>query len=158
MNSTDDGALESLLFNLVYCSHAKANFTTSEIDQLLSVARRNNASHHITGWLVYSSGIFFQWLEGSRGDVKRLMAVIAADPRHDSIVVLSEAEEVRERLFSEWDMELVSPEDIREVLFDAIGASKEPNNVGALQVLVNQLDAHSAASAKRPVKHRVDEY
>ena len=72
MNSTDDGELERLLFNLVYCSHANTNFKASEIDQLLSVARRNNASHQITGWLVYSSGIFFQWLEGSRREVKRV--------------------------------------------------------------------------------------
>jgi hypothetical protein len=158
MNSTDDGGPESLLFSLVYCSHATANFTASDLHQLLSVAQRNNASHQITGWLVYSSGIFFQWIEGSRGHVKTLMAVIAADPRHDSIVVLSEAEEVRERLFAEWDMELVSTEEIREVLVDASGASKDPNTVGALHGLINQLDAHSTASAQRPLKHRVDEY
>jgi Sensors of blue-light using FAD len=138
---------ESLLFYLVYCSRQTRPFTEADIDQLVAVAQRNNARQNITGWLVYSSGIFFQWLEGGRHDVQRLMLTIVADERHDTIVVLSEEEEVRERLFSKWDMELVSAEDIRAVLQDAIDTSDDPKCVGALRMLLEELDSKSIATA-----------
>ncbi len=141
MATFDDETEESLLFNLVYCSRASTPMQDADIEAIVAVARRNNARQHLTGWLVYSSGIFFQWLEGEKTDVRRLMALIEADPRHNTVVVLSEAEEVRERLFSEWDMELVSPEDIRAVLFDALGASSNAKSKAALKKLVQELDS-----------------
>lgn len=137
---------EALLFYLVYCSRAVTHFDDAGIEQLVAVAQRNNARHNITGWLVYSCGIFFQWLEGSRHDVQRLMLTIVADPRHDTIVVLTEEEEVRERLFSGWDMELVPPEDIRSVLVDAIGASDDPRCAKALRLLLEELDSRAIAA------------
>ena len=146
MSVSDQEVEESHLFSLVYCSRASAQLPAADIAHIASVARQNNASRHITGWLVYSSGIFFQWLEGKRDDVKRLMQIIAADPRHNTIVVLSEAEEVRERLFSGWDMELVAPEDIRAVLFDAINASTNSKSTDALQKLVQELDSREIAT------------
>ena len=70
------------------------------------------------------------------------MAVIAEDPRHDSIVMLSETEEVRERIFSEWDMELVSHRKSARCWLTPSGHRKTRNSVAALQRLVRQLDAH----------------
>ena len=137
---------EDLLFYLVYCSRESAPFDQAAIDQLVAVAQRNNSRHNITGWLVYSCGIFFQWLEGNRHDVQRLMLTIVADARHNTIVVLTEEEEVRERLFSTWDMELVQPEDIRSVLVDAIGASDDPKGARALRVLLEELDSKAIAT------------
>jgi hypothetical protein len=90
---------------------------------------------------VCGSGIFFQWLEGSREDVQRLMVAINADTRHDTIVVLSESEEVRERLFGDWGMELVSADDIREVLADAIRGSDDTQNLEALRTLLKEVDS-----------------
>jgi hypothetical protein len=136
---------EALLFYLVYCSRESAPFDKSAVDQLVAVAQRNNARHNITGWLVYSCGVFFQWLEGSRHEVQRLMLTIVADPRHDTIVVLTEEEEVRERLFTGWDMELVPPEDIRSVLVDAIDASDDPKCATALRLLLDELDSKAIA-------------
>ncbi len=120
MANRDDDEEETLLFSLAYCSRAVRHLNSAEIDAIVSKARVNNAQQHITGWLVYGSGIFFQWLEGERVAVKRLMNSINADPRHNTVVVLSESEEVRERLFGDWDMELVSAQDIRSVLADAL--------------------------------------
>ena len=37
-----------------------------------------------------------------------LMDRLKADPRHENVVMLTESEEVRERLFPNWDMELVT--------------------------------------------------
>lgn len=46
------------------------------------------------------------------------MKIITMDPRHSSVVLLNEENEVRNRLFPDWDMELVEAEDIRDVLMD----------------------------------------
>jgi hypothetical protein len=131
------------IFSLTYCSRANPNLASADIDSIISVSRVKNPSHKITGWLVCGSGIFFQWLEGRREDVKRLMVSISADTRHDTIVVLSESEEVGERLFGEWDMELVSADDIREVLLDAVSESKDMQNQEALRKLLKEVDSRA---------------
>ena len=132
---------EELIFSLAYCSRATQNLGRAEIETLVSEARVRNSHEKISGWLVCGSGIFFQWLEGSREDVKRLMSSIMADARHDTIVVLSESEDVRERLFGDWDMELVSPRDIREVLLEAIAESKDAKSLAALHALLKEIDS-----------------
>jgi Sensors of blue-light using FAD len=146
MEISQDGSEESLLFYLAYCSREVTQFDEAAIKQLVAGAQRNNARDNITGWLVYSSGIFVQWLEGNRHDVQRLMLAIVADPRHDTIVVLIEEEEVRKRLFSGWDMERVPPADIRSVLVDAIESSDDPAGARALRLLVQELDARAIAA------------
>ena len=131
----------SLIFTLAYCSRVSQILDSAEIDALISAARLKNAREEITGWLVCGSGIFFQWLEGSREAVKRLMDSINADTRHNTIVILSESEEVRERLFGDWDMELVSPDHIREVLIDAMSEAKDAQNLRALGTLLKEVDS-----------------
>ena len=54
---------------------------------------------------------------------------------------LSELEEVRERLFPDWDMELVTTDDIRDVLLDARDSAQDPKNADALTELLEQLDS-----------------
>ena len=132
---------EDHILSLTYCSRANHNLTKADIDRIIAVSRINNPRHGITGWLVCGSGVFFQWLEGSREDVKALMVSISADTRHDTIVVLNESEDVGERLFVDWDMELVSADDIREVLVDAIGESTDRKNQEALRTLLREVDA-----------------
>jgi hypothetical protein len=128
------------IFSLTYCSRANSNIASTDIDNIISVSRVKNPGRKITGWLVCGSGIFFQWLEGSREEVERLMVSIRADTRHDTIVVLSESEEVGERLFDDWDMELVSADDIRQVLVDAISESTDKKNQEALRLLLKEVD------------------
>jgi hypothetical protein len=128
------------LYNLVYCSRATEGTDEAAVDRIVALAQRRNPVKGITGLLVFGSGIFFQWLEGPRDQVTELMARIERDPRHDTVVALSESEEVRERLFPEWAMERVSSDDIRAVLEDALDAAEEEKNVQALRRLLRQLD------------------
>ena len=86
---------------------------------------------------------FFQWLEGPRDTVTELMAILKTDPRHENVVRLSESEEVRERLFPNWDMELVTTDDIRDVLADALDTANDAKNADALRELLVQLDSGS---------------
>ncbi len=50
-------------------------------------------------------------------------------------------EEMRERMFSDWDMERVSPDDIRDVLEDALGSAEDPKNAQVLALLLEHLDS-----------------
>jgi hypothetical protein len=130
-----------LLYNIVYCSRSAAGVDDVAVNRIIEVSRKRNPAQGITGLLVFGSGIFFQWLEGPRDSVTRLMAKIRGDARHDTIVVLSEGEEVRERLFPTWDMELVTGTDIQAVLHDALETAEDEQNIKALRQLLEQLDS-----------------
>ena len=129
------------LYNVVYCSRATHGVDEADVQRIVATARHWNPEYGVTGMLVFGSGIFFQWLEGPRAHVTALMSRLRADPRHDSIVLLSEVEEVRERLFPDWDMELVTGEHIRDVLQDALDSATDAQNAQALGVLLAELDA-----------------
>jgi len=130
-----------LLYNLVYCSRAATGVGEADVARIIESARHWNPVYGITGLLVFGGGIFFQWLEGPRENVLRLMTILKADPRHESVVSLSEGEEVRERLFPDWDMERVTPDHIRDVLEDALASAEDPRNAVALRMLLEHLDS-----------------
>jgi hypothetical protein len=135
------GRNDSLLFNLVYCSRAAAGVDSQAVDRIIDTARRHNPPQGITGLLVFGNGIFFQWIEGPREHVTRLMDRIKVDPRHETVVELSTSEEVRERVFPDWDMELVTTDDIRGVLIDALETAEDEKNAAALRLLLAQVDS-----------------
>lgn len=130
-----------LLYNLVYCSRAAAGVDGTAVAGIIESARRWNPVYGITGLLVFGSGVFFQWLEGPRDNVRQLMTMLQEDPRHENVVLLSEGEEVRERLFPDWDMELVTAVDIRDVLLDALSTATDAKNAQALGGLLEELDS-----------------
>jgi hypothetical protein len=129
-----------LLYNTVYCSRASQGVDKTAIDHIIENAQRRNPENGITGLLVFGSGVFFQWLEGPRDNIMQLMALIEKDPRHQSIIYLSSGEEVRERLFPDWAMELVSADNVREVLLDARENANDQRNQAALDQLLVELD------------------
>ena len=129
------------IYSYSYCSRAAPGVGKAEVERIIATARHHNPRLGITGMLVFGAGVFFQWIEGPRNSIIGLAQRLAADSRHDTLVVLDESEEVRERLFAEWDMELVSAIDIREVLVDAIDNASDGSNVAALQRLLAMLDS-----------------
>ena len=139
-----------LLYNMVYCSRATPGIDDAAVDQIIASSRRYNPAQGITGMLVFGSGIFFQWLEGPRHSVMELMATLQTDARHVSMVTLSATEEVRERLFPDWDMELVTALDIRDVLVDALAHAKDEKNIAALRLLLQELDFGQLGGLGRP--------
>jgi hypothetical protein len=131
---------ETLLHNMVYCSRAAPGVTDADVQAIIATARRYNPAHGVTGLLVYGGDIFFQWLEGPKESIVGLMHNIRHDKRHNTLVELAVNEEVRERMFPTWDMELVQPDDIREVLQDALRDAKAAVNAKALRELMQMVE------------------
>ena len=135
-----------LLHNAVYCSRVSAGIDDAAVAKIIEISRRKNPEQGITGLLVFGSGIFFQWLEGPKDNVTELMARITTDNRHEQVVHLAAGDEVRERMFPNWDMELVTGDDIRDVLTDALDNAREPKNADALRLLLKHLDEGELSS------------
>jgi hypothetical protein len=68
-----------------------------------------------------------------------LVKLIEADRRHEMMVTLSTDEEVRERIFPSWDMEVVDTENIQEVLQDALETAHDEKSVDALQLMLHKV-------------------
>jgi hypothetical protein len=128
-----------LLYQLVYCSRAAEGVDDTAVARIVAASQRHNPERGVTGLLVHGSGVFFQWIEGPRAEITHLMAILHADPRHHDIVMLTETEELRERLFPAWDMEQVAAQDIRAVLDDALTSTRDPDNIAALTRILGSL-------------------
>ncbi|TRW14028.1 BLUF domain-containing protein [Glacieibacterium frigidum] len=135
----DDDA--PILDTFVYCSRAAEGVDDVEVDRIIEWSQRRNAKCEITGVLVFGSGVFFQWIEGPPAEVKKLIASLHGDPRHYDIVTLDRNVEQRERLYPNWEMERVGPDDIRAVLLDALDSAEDQNNIAALTRIVAHLDS-----------------
>ena len=77
--------------------------STSELADLLSVARRHNEAAELTGMLLYKDLSFLQVLEGPSDDVHRTYRHIRNDPRHNRVRLLFE-HQIEEREFPDWTM------------------------------------------------------
>jgi hypothetical protein len=142
----DDEGLDQSIHNLVYCSRAAPGMDDESISRIIVAAKYHNPRFGITGLLVFGSGIFFQWLEGPRDNVTSLLKIITADPRHTDVVVLREENEIRDRLFPDWGMELVEAADIRDVLNDA---KQEATDTKQKKVLAEMLDELNTGSLQQ---------
>lgn len=139
----DEGLTSLSIHNLVYCSRAVHDMDKDALDQIIATAKHHNPRFSITGLLVYGSGIFFQWLEGPKDNVTSLLKIISADPRHSNVVVLTQEDEIRERLFPNWDMELVEAADIEVVLEDAMSEASDPKQKKALSKMLQEVSGSS---------------
>ncbi len=92
-----------MLVRLLYVSRAVDANSSNAIDGILEVSRAHNLHNGITGVLCYGGGIFLQAIEGGRTAVNNLYNHIAADERHQDVVLLH-YEEISERRFGGWTM------------------------------------------------------
>jgi hypothetical protein len=77
--------MPSELIHCIYASAVSRDFETEELEELLQVARENNAKLGLTGMLLYAEGSFFQVLEGPADVVDALYVKIKRDKRHDNV-------------------------------------------------------------------------
>ena len=93
----------AVLLRLVYSSSARAGLLARDLEQILLAARTRNATHNVTGMLLFADGVFLQLLEGHAPDVHQIFDLIARDRRHQNLVKLLE-ETITERDFPLWTM------------------------------------------------------
>ena len=136
----DEGQSSQSIHHIVYCSQAAQHMDQEALEKIITSARHHNPRYGITGLLVFGSGIFFQWLEAPRDNVTSLFKIISADPRHSDVVLLTKEDEFRERLFPNWDMELVAAEDISAVLEDAMHEASDPKQKNTLSNMLKELN------------------
>jgi hypothetical protein len=72
--------------------------------------------------------------------VTSLFKIISADPRHADVVLLTKEDEFRERLFPNWNMEMVAAEDISAVLEDAMHEASDPKQKNTLFNMLQELN------------------
>lgn len=97
-SSTDQEVL-----TIVYVSAATHPMSEDELAALLNQARENNASHGVTGVLLYHDGNFMQLLQGPVSDVRNIYSAIESDPRHHMVIpIVNETGLPRE--FADWAM------------------------------------------------------
>ena len=104
-----------MLVRLLYASRAVDKVSQEELLEILSQSKANNPLIGITGVLCSSGLIFLQALEGGRMEVNALYNLIAADPRHNDVIILS-YQEISERYFANWSMGLVNLEQVNPSL------------------------------------------
>ena len=75
--------------------------------------------------------------------VTSLFKIISADQRHTDVVLITKEDEIRERLFPNWDMELVAAEDISAVLEDAMHEASDPKHKKTLSNMLQELKKRS---------------
>jgi len=64
--------------------------TDPELLEIINVSRNNNGKKDITGILLYSEGMFIQFLEGPAYELNEVYNAIVNDTRHKNIIKLVE--------------------------------------------------------------------
>ena len=90
------------LMQLIYAS-TPFGFDNPTLNQVLSVARRNNARDDITGALICRADLYLQMLEGPRAAVTATFQKIMADDRHLDVVLIGSGD-IKTRMFPKWNM------------------------------------------------------
>lgn len=99
------------MLGIVYVSQARVVFDHAALDELAVLSTCRNAEHGITGYLFFENGEFVQYIEGAPDTVKRLMARIELDSRHE-VLAADYDENLAARRFPDWSMQRIFPEQL----------------------------------------------
>jgi hypothetical protein len=96
--------METKVSQILYRSYKSDYFNESEVENILTVSRKNNALLDITGILVYRDGVFIQLLEGDKKSISELYtSKITKDRRHKDCRILLDLDD-QTRIFPHWSM------------------------------------------------------
>ena len=99
------------MIRLLYCSQGTPGMSDAKIQDILTVARRNNKARGITGVLVHGGGMFMQVLEGPEHAVLRLYVKILDDPRHSGCQIIH-VTPANEPVFRDWSMAMINSDPL----------------------------------------------
>lgn len=90
-------------YGLLYYSFADDELDTNVIRFIADKARTRNAAFDVTGHLHYESGLFVQWIEGSKQNLNEIYGYIRRDPHHHGLTSIF-FDTIPARGFSSWNM------------------------------------------------------
>ena len=92
-----------MLRYVIYLSSSTHLYSDTDLEDILTVSRRNNQATGVTGLLLYHEGTILQLLEGEQSAVDLTYKRILVDRRHTGILKMAEAD-APERCFTDWTM------------------------------------------------------
>ena len=132
-----EAILPGELHYLVYQSYATVPFGDLQLAKLLTQSRAFNASHGLTGVLLYSQGNIMQLLEGSKANVRAVFSRITQDLRHSQVIKLADGPSTH-RLFAQWSMGFHA---VDPATFKYLTGYVNPNDENYLGDNIDWLDA-----------------
>jgi uncharacterized Fe-S cluster-containing MiaB family protein len=94
-------------FVISYVSTAIRDLHQDEVLNILEETQIRNNKHGVNGLLIYTSGNFFEVIEGEKIRITDLFKVIKEDPRHKNIILIFE-KEVDKPLIKDKDANFIS--------------------------------------------------
>ena len=91
------------LYFLIYSSVPTKSLNESDLNELISVSRKENKANAITGVLLCLPGMYRQLIEGPKDKVEQLYLNIQKDKRHIKTDILQEGH-LKNRFFPDWSM------------------------------------------------------
>jgi hypothetical protein len=109
------------LYSLVYTSTASRPLAKSDLEGILTNARRKNLEEHVTGLLLFTEGKFMQYFEGPKTGVLKIFELICKSSLHEQIVEVSR-QSLASREYGDWSMAFladVDPQSLPQTREDA---------------------------------------
>jgi len=116
--------MTSAMEQLIYVSTARASVAGGEVFDIIRQSSLRNPQRGITGFLVFTNGLFFQYVEGSAPALDTLLDDLSRDPRHHSITILYRRP-LAERAFPGWKMKRLPMADHAVLARDMVGQLRE---------------------------------
>lgn len=88
----------------LYSSRLAPDCDPAEVGAIVKVAREFNASHGITGILVFDGERFTQYIEGPASEMAALVAKLPQDRRHTDFLQLNAGNDLEQRRYENWSM------------------------------------------------------
>lgn len=160
MNLQNREAAEVPLARVLYCSQATGEMSKAQVQKIIKTSRSNNSRRGITGAMVYGGGMFIQWLEGPRHEVRKLVATIEMDPRHEVVGYLHKRVGLRKRCYPSSAMHSVAPDEIADGFANCMSLIHDADEQQVIIRMITLLEtceyeASGGKSAVRPPTHAV---
>ena len=149
MNLQNASGSKDRLAGVLYCSQATDEMSGAQLRRIVKTSRMNNTRREITGLLVYGGGMFMQWLEGPRYEVRKLVASIALDPRHEATVYLHKMVDLESRVYGSSAMQNVAPDACRDHFSDCLSLIPDRNDRQLVLQMIALLETRER-EASRP--------
>lgn len=124
----------------LYRSKLAPGTHASCVATIIKAARHFNASRQITGMLVFDGENFFQYIEGTPGQLQALIDALAQDDRHVAFTPLERKPCRAGRRYGRWSMGYLELDDAQGL---AELAELTPDSaLTKMSQLASQVDAH----------------